>query len=241
VSKKSVQNKEISSSDFIYTGKEELDNMALMVRYNQSIIHLIKKYMGDPDSILDFGAGIGTLAEFFDKKKIICLEIDQDQQRVLKNKGFKVVSDLERIANDSMSFVYSSNVLEHIEDDNKVVHDLYEKVTPKGRILFYVPAFPLLYSSMDKRVGHFRRYTKERLRKVVEQAGFTIEYVGYRDCLGFFATLLYKLIGSREGTTSKKSLLIYDRFLFPFSHLLDHVFSSFVGKNIVIVARKEEI
>lgn len=232
------KNNKKKSSDFVYTGKEELDNMALMVRYNQSIVTLIKSYIINSQNILDFGAGIGTLAEYFDPKKVICLEIDQTQQTILKRKGFSVISDLSYLEDNSVPFVYSSNVLEHIEDDYKVIQDIYKKVSLEGRVIFYVPAFPLLYSSMDKRVGHFRRYTKTRLQDVFRQAGFSIEHVFYRDFLGFFVTFLFKIIGSREGKTSRKSLLFYDRILFPFSHFLDNFFSPFLGKNIVIVAKK---
>ena len=225
-------------SEFIYTGKEELDHMGLMVRYNQSIVDLIKENMEDPDHILDFGAGIGTLAEFFDKEKITCLEIDKDQQKILKEKGFLVALSLDDIAENSLSFVYSSNVLEHIKDDYKTVQNIYGKMAVNGRVLFYVPAFPVLYSAMDKRVGHFRRYTHKRLKDIFEKAGFKVESVFYKDCLGFFVTLLYKMIGSRDGKTSKKSLIFYDRVLFPISHFLDKIFWRFLGKNIVIVARK---
>ena len=46
---------------------------------------------------------------------------------------------------------------------------------PAGRCSIYVPAFPVLYTSMDAKVGHVRRYTRSSLTAAVSAAGFTIE------------------------------------------------------------------
>lgn len=223
---------------FVYSGKEELINMELMKRYNQGIVTLIKRYVEDDRKILDFGAGIGTLASHFPQDKIVCLEIDDEQKKHLETKGFQAVDDLAAIADDSVTFVYSSNVLEHIEDDYQAVRDIYPKIAPNGRIFFYVPAFPMLYSSMDQRVGHFRRYTKNRLNHVFQEGGFQVEEIFFSDFLGFFATLLFKLIDSKGGAASQKSLLFYDKFIYPVSSFLDKIFGRLLGKNVVIVARK---
>lgn len=153
-------------------------------------------------------------------------------------KGFHVIESIQELEDQSIGFAYSSNVLEHIEDDHQTVKDIYPKIMTGGRIVFYVPAFPILYSSMDKRVGHFRRYTKKRLHDVFKQAGFEVEKIFFSDSLGFFTAMLFKFIGSQDGKASKKSLIFYDRIIYPVSSLLDNILSNLLGKNIVIVAKK---
>src|SRR5215475_3171635 len=51
------------------------------------------------------------------------------------------------------------NVLEHIEDDETELKTIFNALAPGGRILIFVPALPFLMSSMDRGLGHFRRYT----------------------------------------------------------------------------------
>ena len=55
---------------------------------------------------------------------------------------------------------------------------------PGGRLLLYVPADPALYGTMDKQVGHFRRYSPDALRRLIESAGFTVEKITYMNRVG---------------------------------------------------------
>src|SRR5689334_21663708 len=101
---------------------------------------------------------------------------------------------------------------------------MHRKLKKGGRLLVYVPAFQILFSSMDRKVGHVRRYTRQDLAEKVTAAGFRVVDNSYVDSIGFFVTLLYKLIGSDSGDINRKALIIYDRVLFPLSRLLDRVF-----------------
>jgi hypothetical protein len=137
--------------------------------------------------------------------------------------------------------VYSVNVLEHISDDEGTLTELHAKLCPGGRLLLYVPAFQVLYSSMDEKVGHHRRYRMGALAAVAVRAGFEVERMDYADCLGFFVTVLYRLIGSRRGDISPTSVRIYDRFVFPLSRLLDRAGASRrLGKNLSMTLRRPE-
>ena len=55
--------------------------------------------------------------------------------------------------------------------------------------MVYVPAFNVLYTSMDALVGHHRRYRSSELVTLLERAGFVISKKAYTDVLGFFVTL----------------------------------------------------
>lgn len=226
--------------NFVYSGKEELDQMESMSNYNSSIAVYIKKHLRQEDTkILDFGSGIGTIAKYFDKNKLVCLEIDNAQRNLLDKMGFSTISSLDEIEDNSLDFVYSSNVLEHVEDDFEAVKNIAKKMRKNSRIVFYVPAFPLLYSKMDERVGHHRRYTKKRLLEAFKKADFSVKEIFFVDSLGFFTTLIFKIIGNKEGKTSNSMLLFYDRILYPISKILDNICCKFfVGKNLLIAAHK---
>ena len=91
---------------------------------------------------------------------------------------------------------------------------------------------------MDRQVGHFRRYRKKDLTEKIRQAGLTpVGNARYADCLGFLATLLYKLT-DKSGRINRKNLIFYDRYCFPLSRIGDLLFGKLFGKNVFIIAEK---
>jgi hypothetical protein len=50
-----------------------------------------------------------------------------------------------------------------------------EIVTPGGRVVILVPAIQALYGEMDRELGHFRRYSKRSLARVLNLAGLEVE------------------------------------------------------------------
>ena len=91
---------------------------------------------------------------------------------------------------------------------------------------------------MDSKVGHFRRYEYQDLKIKLLKAGFQIRIIRYADSLGFFATLMLKLINNGSSIVTKEKIRFYDRILFPISVALDLIFSRFFGKNIWVYAVK---
>ena len=68
-----------------------------------------------------------------------------------------------------MDFVFSSNVMEHLEDDVEVLRQLHDKLRSGGHLALSVPAFPALWTSLDDRVGHFRRYTVTSIQQALKR------------------------------------------------------------------------
>jgi SAM-dependent methyltransferase len=223
-----------------YTGTDNLEVMEEAVNYNEFLLSLIRNCVSVDDHILDFGAGIGTFAKALSGEgyKISCLEPDATQARLINAAGVPVATRLDDIDDESLDVIYSLNVLEHIEEDGAILTALHGKLRPGGRILIYVPAFHLLYSSMDRKVGHVRRYTRSGAIAKLRAARFENISACYADSIGFFASLLFRLIGNSEGNINRKALVFYDRLVFPFSRLCDRFLNRILGKNIVATASK---
>lgn len=230
---------------YIYSGKEELENSSKFLKnYNSEVVKIFfNHFKSKGNKILDFGAGIGTLSTLYEKMsgvKPICIEIDLENRKYLKSKGFVV---LKSIFNSKNNFdaVFSSNVLEHIEDDQKTLNDIYKKLNKDGLLFLFLPAFEILYSDMDKKVGHFRRYSIQDIKKKLKKAKFQIVYCCYLDSLGFFASFVMKIIGydEKKGIGSPKSLKFYDKYIIPISFFLDRIgLKFFFGKNLILLAKK---
>jgi SAM-dependent methyltransferase len=224
-----------------YTGVDHLEVLdEVAVGYRDFLAGLIRAQAdqaGGP-RVLDFGAGVGTYAAITRDLgfQVTCAEKDPTLRDRLATDGFATCSDVSSLGDGSFDLVYSLNVLEHIEDDLGALRELHRVTAPRGRLLLYVPAFPVLYSSMDAKVGHFRRYRARQLTALVTEAGYHVQACSYADCLGFPASLAYRLLGGSEGNLSRRSVALYDRCVFPASRRLDRVFRPVVGKNLVLTA-----
>ena len=230
---------------YVYSGKKELENSDKFLKnYNSEVVKIFFNHFESKGSkILDFGAGIGTLSTLYEKMsgiKPVCVEIDLENRKFLKSKGFLVFKSIFNSKNN-FDAVFSSNVLEHIENDQKTLDDIYKKLNKDGLLFLFLPAFEILYSDMDKKVGHFRRYSMQDIKKKLEKAKFKIVSSSYLDSLGFFASFAMKIIGYNEnkGIGSPKSLKFYDKYVIPISFFLDRIgLKFFFGKNLVLLAKK---
>lgn len=247
--KKSKQSSFQSNTQTNYSGTQELlDSEEGLARYNHELVTILSKELDLPQShpkagvkLFEFGAGTGVLAEIWREKfsiNPICIEIDSNLSNLLRSRGFETFSQLEEIPHD-IQYLYSSNVLEHIEDDVNALKQIREKMGKDGIIAFYVPALPWLFSGLDTSIGHFRRYTKRELLEKVRSAGFDVQRCYYNDCLGVIASLVVKFFGYKKktGFGSKKSLLIYDKYIYSISKILDKtLFKHVIGKNLLLIA-----
>lgn len=236
-----------SSGNPIYKGEKLLSEIdSNLVKYSEHIVELFLKRFQllriVQPQVVDFGAGQGTLAEIWESKtlhKPFCVELDPQLIQLLRRKGFSVFSNLSEIPHGS-DFIYTSNVLEHIENDLAILQDLNRNLKPGGYLVIYVPAFEILFSKLDDRVGHYRRYTKRDLLEKLKIAGFDVELIEYSDSLGFFVTILLKLVkfSFSPNSSTSKLMRFYDRLFVPLSVFADSLFfKHIVGKNIFAVAR----
>lgn len=231
-----------AAGGFVYSGADNLEVMAEARRYTAFLYDLIGQAGGNAaqQSVADFGAGAGLFADLWRSRaaRLTCIEPDPRLRQALAARGHLTAAESADVADASQDFIYSLNVLEHIADDRQAVGELFRMLRPGGRLLVYVPAFACLYSAMDRKVGHLRRYRRGGVIRLLEDAGFAVEHAAYADSLGFFASLLYRLIGREDGTINLRALVFYDRVVFPVSRLLDRVTASVFGKNVFAVAVK---
>jgi SAM-dependent methyltransferase len=227
-----------------YGGVDNLEVMEVAANYRRFLTDLVASMSdpGDGQRMLDFGVGVGTHAEELRALgyDVSCVETDDKLRERLQSRGFRAVETVTELGDERFDLVYSFNVLEHIADDLGALRDLRRISAPGGTLVLYVPAFQLLYSAMDRKIGHLRRYRRRQLVSAVERAGYRVHRCRYADSLGFFATLVYRVVGSRRGDLNEAAVAAYDRYAFPVSRALDRGVGRWFGKNLVLVGRAEE-
>ena len=235
-----LENNEFLAAEHLNDGERYLKN------YNNHIVSLIFRNMPilDRIKVLEFGAGLGTLAEIVRKKYNLtptCVEIDRSFLTILTERGFSSFQSLQDLAEKKFDFIYSSNVLEHIDDDVSTLYSLNFQLEPKGKLVLYIPALKFLYSEYDRSIGHYRRYSRTEIKKKLKKAGFEIDSISYNDVLGVIPWFILRFNRKNvtNSTNQNNSLRIYDDFIFPISRALDSVgFKRLFGKNLLIVATK---
>ena len=173
------------------------------------------------------------------KCSFVGIEKDKTSISICKEKNINITTELNNI--NKQDIIYSFNVLEHIEDDVKILQELYSKLHNNGKLILFLPAFNFLFTSMDKKTGHFRRYNKKEIRKKLNDCGFKIERIEYFDILGAILTLIYKLLDNfiqQNGNITKKQIEIFDKLFKINFYITKFFFKKLFGKNLVIIAKK---
>ncbi len=163
-------------------------------RFNRWIYETLAPHLGN--RILEVGSGLGNITTFLAQREMVLasdissLYLDFLRNRFGSRPNVKIryldlgdvpVEELRRLEVDT---VVCPNVLEHIEDDRTTLRRLNEALAPGGKLLLLVPAFQALYGSLDRELGHYRRYSRKELTEKLEAAGFRIAELRYFNAAG---------------------------------------------------------
>jgi SAM-dependent methyltransferase len=130
--------------------------------------------------------------------------------------------------------VIALNVVEHIENDKLAVANCGKLLKPKGRIIILVPACMKLYNSFDKELGHFRRYDKKSLIRLIQTQPLKIVHTKYFNVGGILG---WWFTGSilKKKTIPRNQLAIYE-MLVPLFRFVDQLLLKRIGLSVIAIA-----
>jgi SAM-dependent methyltransferase len=240
----------IASAGHDYDG-EDLEALADLPAYQDWILHLFRPHL--KGRVVEIGAGLGNIASRYADgvEDLLLVERAKNLYPRLKERfGGKphvrticaLVESLDPLAgaasNGGAPFdaALLVNVLEHVVDDASMLRSIRGILQPEGKLLVFVPALPWLYGTLDKKVGHERRYTLPELFQVVEQAGFVVETIRYFDFAGVLPWYFAGRV-SRSGKFSDRAAKLYDRLVVPIARAAEKYVKPPIGKNLLCIAR----
>jgi ubiquinone/menaquinone biosynthesis C-methylase UbiE len=123
------------------------------------------------------------------------------------------------------------DVLEHIEKDKEELQAAAELLSPGGHLIVLSPAFQSLFSAFDKAIGHYRRYTKASLKKVVPGKLEKVQ-LRYLDSTGYFMSLMNRAL-LRQKYPTQKQVNFWNDYAIPVSRITDRIVLFSFGKTIL--------
>jgi SAM-dependent methyltransferase len=199
--------------------------------------------------VLEVGAGIGTFSARLleaGAQELLLIEpeeacVGELEKRFAGDRRVKVAAEFLPDApslggrEGTFDFALSQNVFEHVEDDHAAVAAVAKVLRPGGRLMILVPAHPRLYGPLDKAYGHYRRYTRERLRSLVEGAGLEVERLYSFNALGILGWWAKSRTGA-QGIGSSP-LKVYEAMLAAWRPI-ERRFDLPVGLSLIVHARR---
>lgn len=223
-----------------YVGVSTLNTLEKFAKnYNDFLTTEIRSRLSACSSVLDFGAGNGFFAERLNRTEfsVEAFEPDNFLRGEIARRGVTLNPMIEPQA-AQFDGLYSLNVFEHIEDDVSALKQALTCVRQGGVVLIYVPAMPSAYSKFDRRIGHFRRYTKKSLKELASCAGIDVHSTDYVDPLGLLLAWAFKGFGL-SSEPNPASVWVFDRIVFPVSMAIGSITrGKLPGKNLLLVGFK---
>jgi SAM-dependent methyltransferase len=215
---------------------------------------LLSKYVpkGHQD-ILDVGCGPGETMSYLERfGSVMGIDVSYDAVKFCKGRGHQHIlcasAENLPIKNESFSLITMLDVLEHIEDDLKTLHELVRIVKPNGIIVLTTPAYRFLWGDIDEICKHKRRYTASELCRKLKAAGLHIEKMSYMNALLFPVTALsrqLRAITVKDGSLQSPFDKNYPTWVASILESLFRLEAMFLkawdlpfGVSIICVARK---
>jgi SAM-dependent methyltransferase len=205
-------------------------------------------------NILNIGVSTGASSQMLQEfGEVTSIEYDQfcvDFVNAKTNLNVQQGSILElQFDNNQFDLVCAFDVIEHVEDDQLAINEMYRVCKPGGNVIVTVPAFMFLWSKHDVVNHHFRRYTRPQLLALNRQSD--IRFCSYFNSILFLpiavVRMLLKIVPfKRSGSGSDFGLfqsaflnkLFYGIFISENALLKQFIRLPF-GVSIMLVSKKK--
>jgi SAM-dependent methyltransferase len=192
------------ASAFPILAKLEAKNFWFRAR-NRLIIDAIRRYFPNARNFLEIGCGTGFVLQAVERKfphitcsgsEIFTKGLEFAHQRLSRTTLFQMDARQIPFA-EEFDIIGAFDVLEHIQQDQDVLNEMYRATQIGGGIILSVPQHPWLWSQADTYAHHVRRYVKQDLIIKLENAGYHVVKV-----TSFVALLLPLMVISRLNSRS---------------------------------------
>jgi len=193
--------------------------------------------------VLDAGCGSGrTLLELVPYGRVSGIELNEDAAEVARGRGeFDVrIGRLEELPwdQDTFDLITCLDVIEHTPDDVVTLRELRRVSRPGAWLLITVPAYQALWSRHDEINHHFRRYSRRRLARAIDESGWRLVRTTSFNSLLLAPAALVRLAQRRRPANGdyRSDLQLAPRWLNEALELPLHAESRWLGRGRTLPA-----
>ena len=201
--------------------------------------------------ILEVGSGLGRFSkkiiDDFPNSKIALTEISSNYLKKLKQQftenniffhklDLNNKEDFNKIGHEKFDSIIALNVLEHVENDEFAINQLYKMLRKNGKLIILVPCHKFLYSIIDEKIGHFRRYTKNELKTKIKKTDFKISNMYYYNAIGILGWFINGKI-RKNPEVNTTALSFFDK-LVPTIRIFEKLTFKKIGLSIICSLKK---
>lgn len=149
---------------------------------NRLLMEHVQEYFAPIENFLEIGCGTGFVLENMHARfssaslhgsDLLVQGLHYAAQRVPSARLMQM--DVRSIPyRDEFDLIGAFDVIEHVDEDEAVLAQMYSAVKPGGGIMITVPQHNALWSAIDDLSLHKRRYSKAELVRKVQGAGFEV-------------------------------------------------------------------
>lgn len=221
----------------------------------------------EDDLVLDSGCGFGRHSMEFFSRGAHVISMDLDIESLLKTryllKQMKLNGQCKKSSSsmvhtgDALNLPFRDNtfdriicseVMEHVDDDNRACAELARVLKKNGTIAITVPTIiselvydALTYEYFTSPGGHVRKYVPSKLADLMRQNGIEIYAVGFKHSFHTIWWMIRSVVGLHnndhpltKGYHKFLTLMLYS----PFMRRMENFFNWFFPKSIVLYGWK---
>ncbi len=228
-------------------GSHILTELERARRFNLWMGQTLRPHVGD--RVLEIGAGIGNLtAQFIPRDLYVVSDINPHYLDYLRSYSFgKPYLRVRKVdagapadfagLEEQFDTVLMINVLEHLENRDEALQNVWSALEPGGKAVILVPQHPKLHGSLDRVLEHKLRYSESDLRQTMEKNGFRVETIFDFNRVSVPGWWLNGKVLKRS-TFSRLQLKILNTIM-PAVKRVDRMFP-WSGLSLIVIAIKED-
>jgi SAM-dependent methyltransferase len=223
-----------------------VNNLSGTPQYVSWMTRVVRSHLGD--TVLEIGAGIGNITGRVMGRKLRYVAGEKDalflhalRNRFLRTPNVEVrrldpedPKDYEDL-HGTMESVVCLNVLEYVDEPEATLRSLCKTLTSGGHMIILVPQGAALYSTLDKTLGHKRRFDQAQLLQTLRQVGLEPVHTYQLNKIGKPAWWFYgHVLHSKQ--ISRVTLKLFDKTIWLWRRI--EVLFPWDGLSLIVVARR---
>jgi SAM-dependent methyltransferase len=225
-------------------GASTLERMACAPAFNRWMFDRLSPWVGK--RVLEVGSGIGNMSRFLVDRELVVLTDTEEFYRGVLTREFGHLPNVEvvdlslptipaELSRQEFDSIVCLNVLEHIEQDRDSLAAMRSMLEVGGHLVLLVPALPAIYGTLDRELGHFRRYTPRLLQSLYSEVGLALRRLEYFNLAGILGWFVAGRILRRKMIPTG-ALGIYDKLVPVFQ--LERLLPKRIGQSLIAIGER---